>query len=264
MLVDLSHDQAEWDYGAPSIFRVASGALDAFLSAHLDLSSFEMKEIRDRRQLNATEMKAWQGLVLGIPSHVRMEDATRYDIVQWVRSGGRLVLLGFELGERHHETNLNALADAFGLRFNSDIVAPRSWTGTGKPYDEPIEFTGIQSAHPVMAGVQNLRLWNLCTLTPEPGADLVLALGENGIASLQRQGVNYTSKGWLRGGKQVFSTNYGVGWVPVIAEAPHGLTGQGRVLAIGTWVLFQQNPTQPPGFDTARFLANLLAWCAAQ
>ncbi len=263
LLVDLSHGQGEWDYGAGSIFRVTNGPLLSMLPTDTETSAWEVKAIPDRRQIDAASLAAWKGMILGMPHHVRIEDTTRYEIVTWVRQGGRLVLLGFELGERHHETNFNALADEFGLRFNSDIAAPKAWQPPWKPYDEPIDFPDIESTHPVMNGISALRFWNLCTLNPEPGAHTLLTLGENSIGYLQRDGVNYTSKGWLRGGNQKFDVNVNASWAPVIAEAPAGLTGQGRVLALGTWMLIGKNYSAPGGFDNLQFIANLLRWAVA-
>jgi hypothetical protein len=258
ILVDLSHGQAEW--GKDAIFSAAKGQLARMLVQPPKEPPWDLREIRDRRHHDAGALNAWSGLLLGIPNHERIEDSTRREIVNWVRGGGRLVLLGFELGERHHETNLNELAGEFGLRFNSDIAAPASWLPPGKPYSEPVDFTQIQSTHPVMKGVNSLRLSNLCTLTVEPGADILLPLGKNSLCRLGREGVKYTSQGWLRGGRQVFEVIANADWVPVIAEAPAGLTGQGKVLAVGTWEIFGSGYDFPAGFDNCCFIENMFNW----
>jgi hypothetical protein len=222
--------------------------------------SWDLREIQDRRQLIADELKAWSGLLLGIPYQERIEHSTRYEIVKWVRGGGRLVLLGYELGERHHKTNLNELAGEFGLRFNSDIAAPTDWQPPAKPYGVPIDFAHVQSAHLAMNAVSRLRLCNLCTLTVEPGADVLLTLGENGLGQLQMADVMYDRQGWLSCPNQKFEVLANAAWVPVIAEAPKGLTGQGGVLAVGTWQLFRQGYDFPAGFDNLCFVENLLDW----
>jgi hypothetical protein len=257
ILVDLSHGQSEWSEDA--IFSAGDGQLAQLLHPSSKELPWDIREIDDRRQLHTSELNAWSGLLLGIPYHERIEDLTRYEIVKWVRGGGQLVLLGFELGERHHETNLNGLAEEFGLRFNSDIVAPAGWQPPSKPYGEPIDFN-IHSPHPVMKGVSRLRFQNLCTLTVEPGADVLLTLGDNGLGQLKREFVKYTGQGWTRGGIQKFDILANAGWVPVIAEAPLGLTGSGKVVAIGTWQLFEPGYVFPDGFDNLTFVANLFDW----
>lgn len=259
VLVDQSHGQAEWE---SFLFRDNSTELLQSLLPPSEEIRWQLQKIHMREQFTPDTLNGWPGLILGIPHHIRIEETTRYEIVNWVRAGGYLVMLGFELGERHHETNLNELASEFGLRFNSDIVAPKDWLHEPlKPYGEPVEFSDIRSDHPVLKKVRSLCLWNLCTLTVEPGAEVLLSLGDNRIGWLQ-SGVTYTSKGWLRGGNQKFAIK-DASWVPVIAEAPKGLTGQGHVLAIGTWELIGRAGHVPRGFDNLRFISNLLDWCGA-
>jgi hypothetical protein len=168
--------------------------------------------------------------------------------------------MGFELGDRHHETNLNVLANEFGLRFNSDIVAPKDWIDSrGKPYDAPIEFSNIDSAHhPMLQEVRNLRLRNVCTLTIDPGADVLIKLGDNRICWLKRDTVEY-SNGILRSGNLQCELIDKAPWVPVLAEAPKGLTGSGKVMAIGTWHLLEEKNDET-GNSNKMFIRNILNW----
>jgi hypothetical protein len=257
ILVDNSHAQFEWDHLAIANTAKAAQMPSSFPSQEIP---WEIRVVEDRRQLNAEMLKSWAGLVMALPFHERIEDSTQYEIIQWVRAGGRLLLLGYELGERHHETNINALAEDFGLRFNADIVAPPGWKPPGKPYYEPIDFLEIQSAHPVLVGIQRLRLYRLCTLTAEPGSDLILTLGKNTLCRMERSRVVYDSKGWLRGGYQDFEVVRKVDWVPVMAEAPTGLTQDGGVLALGTWNFFEKGNQFPAGFDNQQLFINLMIW----
>ena len=49
------------------------------------------------------------------------------------------VITGFELGERHHGTNLNQLVYDFGLSFNSDVVVSPKAASSGKQYYTTLE-----------------------------------------------------------------------------------------------------------------------------
>lgn len=258
ILIDLSHGQDEWE---SPLFRDDGSQITQLVQPSA-ADRWELRHIRHSHQISADALKAWSGLIFAIPHHVRIEEQTRYELVQWVRQGGRLVLLGFELGERHHETNLNELANEFGVRFNSDIVAPKGWKPFSKPWGAPVDFADLQSPHPLFSEVNSLRLWNLGTLSVEPGADILLTLGNHAIGWLQREGVNYTTKGWLRGGNQQFGIIRNASWVPVVAEAPKGLTGKGSVLAIGTWELLARQGSLPAELNNQRFVANLFDWCA--
>lgn len=257
VLIDLSHAQDSWE---SPLFQSESDHGLAILGAPPQSARWDLQAIDSSLQINADTLKAWSGIIFAIPYHVRIADTTIYELIRWVRQGGRLILLGFELGERHHETNLNELAGEFGIRFNSDIVAPQGWQPYRKPYNEPIDFTGLQLPD-LFEGVNNLRLWNLCTLTVEPGADFLLALGDHAIGWMRKEGVTYTRNGMLRSANQQFAIFNHVDWVPVIAQAPEALTGKGSVLAIGTWQLFTRQGNFPAGFDNQRFIANLLDWC---
>lgn len=258
ILIDQSHGQENW--GLP-LFQEGGNRVLQFLDLSPSRSKWDLRTIEHSTQLDADQIKAWRGLIFAIPHHVCIDKATRDELVRWVRQGGRLVLLGFELGERHHGTNLNELAGKFGLRFNSDIVASKDHMPPENPYQKPIDFTGIESLHPLLKGVNSLRLTNLCTLTVEPGAEVLLSLGDHAIGWLQKEGVIYSTEGWLLGGSKVYRYIRDAAWVPVIAEAPTGLTGQGSVLAIGTWQLFERSSTVPTGFDNRRFIENLFDWC---
>lgn len=268
VLIDVSHGQAEWEL---NLFQEEGDALLQQLQTAPGGLVCDVRHVRRAEQIKADALKEWHGLIFCIPHHVRIDETVRFELARWVRQGGHLVLLGFELGERHHETNLNELAGEFGIHFNSDIVAPEGWNTAWKPYGEPIDFSGIKSSHRLLLGVTSLRLLNLCTLSVEPGAEILFTLGDHVISRLQRGSFKYTSHGWIRGGNPKFDVVAPAPWVPVMALAPKGLTGAGSVLAIGTWELFGRGGFAPEegaqeklfavGFDNQRFVENLLAWC---
>jgi hypothetical protein len=258
ILVDQSHKQAKWRDSTILNFD-KEHRLIPWIIPPPAIASWELKAISNSRQLTLDQMKPWRGLILAMPFHAWLKEAERQEIIKWVQAGGRLALLGFELGERHHETNFNQLANVFGLRFNSDMVAPKGWAAKEKPYDAPVVFSEMKSTHSILQGVSRLSLKNACTLTVEPGGRPILSVGDHGISQVQPDGVIYTD-GWLKGGSYRFSIVEGASWIPIIAEAPSGLTGQGRVLAIGTWDLLADFRREE---DNAAFLRNLFDWLAA-
>ena len=100
-------------------------------------------------------------------------------IHDWVQSGGRLLLLGFELGDPHHRSNLGDLARLFGINFNIDIVGdPNSLIKVSvggqelidKPYEDPVVFavpTG--STYALTGELPSIRLRNVQTIGVYPG-----------------------------------------------------------------------------------------------
>ena len=204
-------------------------------------------------------------MIFGIPHNIDISHEVCNAIVKWVRGGGRLIILGYELGPRHHKTNLNTLAERFGIRFNTDIVVKSK-----SDRSSLIQFNNINSAHQILSGVNNLFMKKLCTLTIEPGAEKILTVGKNNISSLKNP--KYNDKGYIyetieskkeNGYKLLDEPISNVPWIPIIAEAPKGLVGKGSVLAIGTWDFFRDEQQFKDANDYI-FINNLLNWLANQ
>lgn len=259
ILIDLSHQQDRWR--SVSIFALSPGKSDLIslvVPPPSDLV-WDIQEIKDTERFTVEYLRNWRSLIFGIPWHTVISQRVCDVISRWVYQGGRLILTGYELGERHHRTNLNVLTDrAFGIRFNSDIVAPSGWSPlTSKPYGKEIIFDRINSAkHPILKDVKKLCMRNICTLTVEPSSSAILTVGTNGVS--REVDANYTD-GWTSSGTQHFELITGADRVPVIAEASRGLCGKGRVIAIGTWDFFSAEQCFKDS-DNYTFVKNLLEW----
>jgi hypothetical protein len=267
ILIDISHNQSQWDYGGGnqlphSFFWLAknNNPLVEEINSLSGNVQYEFGEIEEENQYNATKLKDWKGLIFGIPYHKKISQATHDAIVNWVRNGGRLLLLSYELGGRHHQTNFSWIFDEdFGIRFNSDIVAPENFsTPKAKPYGAEIHFNVIDlPCHPVLEGVRKLCMKNLSTLSVEPGSKVILTVGNNSIS--RQINPQYNADGWTSSGAIPEFELTSASWVPIIAEAPQDLTGKGSVLAIGTWNFLDADPCFK-GADNYLFVRNLLQW----
>ncbi len=89
------------------------------------------------------------------------------DIVEWVKSGGVLVLLGNDKGNAEFK-HLNMLAENFGIHFNEDSRNDVQ----GKKYYQG-KFDHLP-AHPVFKGVGEIYMKGICTLKLEKPAEPVL------------------------------------------------------------------------------------------
>lgn len=273
ILIDLSHDQREWQWGGGkqlphSFFGLAKN--NNPLVDQINLLSenvrYEFGEITEQ-QYTLAKLKEWKGLIFGIPYWKKINQETHNVIVNWVRNGGRLLLLGYELGGRHHKTNFSWIFDEdFGVRFNSDIVAPENAItpenliiSRHEAYGKEIHFNFIESpCHPILEGVRHLCMKNLSTLSVEPGSKVILTVGNNGIC----RAINprYNKDGWISSPVVVeCDLNTSASSVPIIAEAPQDLTGEGSVLAIGTWEFLDVDPCFKEA-DNYIFVRNLLKW----
>lgn len=257
VLVDLSHGQTGWE--SRSVFAVAATEdRIRLLREFADLPDVELATITDPRQISARNLQPWRGLILGIPWKAQLSNETIAAIKTWVDSGGRLLLLGFELGDRHHEANLNALAHLFGIHFNTDIVAPRGWgdqAGPAKPYGALTTFAVASATRPLLEGISALSLRNVQSLNVEPGSVTLLSTGQNEVGRLR--GARYQN-GQLAIGNQEY--DFAAVDAPVAALAAPGLAGRGAVLAIGTWELLDRHTESPA--DNRRFVKNIVMWLA--
>jgi hypothetical protein len=190
ILVDLSHRQSEWPQDdAPSFFDRDQRRLRSPVSPDRQ-PAWELGFLDDARHLWSADLASWHGLILALPHEALISNQAREQLVAWVAGGGRLLLLGYELGDHHHEGNLNALAHEFGIHFEANIVAPPGYPDR-KPYGVPIDLAAESVDHPVLRGVRRLRLVNLQTISPEPGALEFVRLGTNEIYRPARDAVLY-------------------------------------------------------------------------
>ena len=203
VLIDTSHGQASWPLGrlAPTLLADLDTIRSAFeIADHVTIAHIEHAD-----QIWRHDLARWSGLVVAIPNHTRFGAHAMAEIEGWVRAGGRLLLLGFELGDRHHESNLNELAERFGIRFNSDIVAPRP-DYDGKPYGAAIDVTLGESDDALRSGLSSVRVHNAQSVSTEPGGRPFISLDGLGIAHLTDESARYNDGGWHIAPDQKFTT----------------------------------------------------------
>lgn len=255
ILVDGAHAQRKWSGSRRGTVFERAKSNFAGISSRTGL---DVQFIDDPDQIRASDMEPWSGLILALPLHEKIKSASIEQIVEWVQSGGRLLLMGFELGDLHHEGNLNDLAARFALRFNGDMVAPAGWK-TGKPYGKDIAFEVPQSQG-LLEGVNKVVWQNVQTLASEPGTTPHLNVGSQALAVPTPNSVISSGDGSLAMPNPEFVIENRAEWLPVLAEATRELTGNGAVMACGTWDVI---PETAESNDNERFVSNLLKWLTA-
>jgi len=226
-------------------------------------------EVAALSDLDDDQLSNWRGLFVGMPYGQRFAPRLIARLVTWVRGGGRLALCGFEMGERHHETNLNQLGYHFGVAFNSDIVVrpPRDQEAEAayvaemtyrKGYGDPLRYDRFTSGAPLLDQVQSLAIANACSLHLEPGARPIVFATPNRVKELTFESGRYSAPPHfkLAYGDQVFDAPYADGRRAVAAIAPADLTLGGSVLALGSWDFRGRTLAH----DNARFLRNVSDW----
>jgi hypothetical protein len=253
--------QAKWPQGQyGSIFDLMHHKLPERLGR-----TWPVEFIDDPEQLRIDRISEFRGLVIGNPWRDRFQLLTIEAIRQFVFDGGRVLLLGFELGDRHHNGNLSELARLFGIEPVTDIVGPAS--AEEKPYNLPVDFyvvSGQPDSHPFTNGLTSIRLANVQTLRVEPGGIEWLRVGGNAVFRPSREKTIYAADGTLTAGKLDFQRNNRADWCPVAVQAPPSLCGRGGVNAIGTWDLLGDKGAFLENKDNAILVERLLDWlCGA-
>lgn len=254
--VVLTHGQSEWERGPSSVFRLPDVLPEG------RRGDWTIRQLRSSQDLLATELNTLCGIVLGNPWRRRMEPDVVIALEEWVIGGGRLLMLGFELGDRHHGGNLGDLAYRFGIHFHADIVGPPGHTG-GKPYGLPVRFDPADAdPHPLTVGLQHTTLSNVQTVHVEPGGTEWLRVGTNAVYRPTRDSVEYRDGTLTQPRAQHFEVSAGYGSAPVGVEAPPGLCGTGGVAAIGTWQILGPRGEELPGNDSLLF--RMLDWLSGR
>lgn len=253
VLIDASHGQRSWPrrHLLPNLLRRTD---DLKGELHIE-DAITLEWITHSEQIWRHDLAAWAGLVLALPCHMRLEGSVAQEIKAWVVRGGHLLLLGFELGDRHHRSNLNELAKEFGVRFNTDIVAPVP-DFQGKPYDAAIDVILSEPKHELLSGLSSITLWNAQSVSTEPGGTPLITLEGLGIARLNDDTAHYDEEGFQTSGNQQFSIATAPADRYLAAFAPADLCGRGQVLALGTWDL----RVGPGGDETRRLVSRLITW----
>ena len=249
--------QAGWALGQyGSIFDLLHGRLPEMLGR-----TWPLEFIDDSEQLRLDRISDFRGLIIGNPWRARFDPATIDAIRQFVFDGGRALLLGYELGDRHHSGNLSELARHFGIEPVTDIVGPAS--AEEKPFGLPIDFevrSGGTHPHPFTEGLTMLRLANVQTLRVEPGGTEWLRVGPHAVFRPHRERSVYAANGTLTAGKQDFERNNAAHWCPVAVQAPASLCGKGAVIAMGTWDLLGNQGEFLKNEDNATLVRRALDW----
>ena len=224
----------------------------------------------------------WRGLFLSPPFRRHLSQEVIDTIVRWVRNGGRLVVTGYGLGERHHKMNVNQLLYHFGLSLRSDAVVPHDYEHKdarpqiGKGYNvwTTYEVSDTDTSR-LFEGVSSLSLRYACTIAMEPGSRPLILCGENRIRELSSRDdeervvplhlVDEDGHYELASGEQwLVSPSVTRPGNAIAALAPRGLCGKGGVVVIGTFDFRGKSDDRPAtdsmGPSNARFLENLWTW----
>ena len=228
----LTHGQDRWEEDTYTLFNVASAPPERLAG------QWSFRRIRKTDDLLSLNLHTCAGLIVGSPWRRRMEPEVVAALADFVMKGGRMLMLGFEMGDRHHGANLNDSAAQFGVYFDADIVGPPDQKES-KPYDVAVDFT-LDNAEPheLTSGLQAIRLANVQTVRVVALGREWLRAGSNVPCRPSRETTKYRDGTFSEPGREgKVEPNRSADWLAVALQAPKGLCGRGEVHAIGTWDL---------------------------
>ncbi len=186
----LAHGQRGWPLrGQPTLFDDPVAA---------DLAQPDSPRFRlfyGEEQFAASAKADLSGLVVGSPRRASLSADFITEVEDWGCEGGRLLLLGYELGDRHHAANRGELAQRFGVHPMPDIVGPPN-AGSKKLYDELVTLlTAEADPHPFTKELGPIVLRNVQTAMLQPGATAWLRVGRNVVYRPTQASVQYQPDG---------------------------------------------------------------------
>ena len=251
-----THRQEEWEQFEPTLFNIADNLPEGIEG------NWQLSNLSNKKYFLSEDLNKYSGLIFTSPWRSKLEPEIISATVEWVKQGGKLLLLGFELGDRHHGANLAELSHQFGISPSIDIVGPPGF-GDGKPYETVIDFDVSEAEkHPFNFNLKNVKLANVQTLRVEPGGVEWLRVGENVVYQVKRESVMYRDGTMTAPGGSSFHLNSKASWLPVAVEAPKGLCGLGGVQMIGTWDLLGRN--KPFDGDNLKLVTRILDWLSGK
>jgi len=242
IIFDGSHKQEQWCCGgAPPI--VGEYAYRS-VTDHLR-DSYKVESI-ERQPWTRHVIENCRLLILVQPHHSFLQPEEISIVHRLVENGGSLMVLGYEFGDQHHESNLESLTKLFGIGFNYDRVV-----STHEDLDNPFHPVIDISARDdelLLCGVRRLCFPLSCSLHVRERAQIVFSSGSETYTETP----SIVSNGIVKRTKRTQNLD-----VPLIAK---GFYGAGKFLVFGTWEFLHTKLLVRHDIDNDSFFENAIQW----
>ena len=242
IVFDNSHKQEQWCWGGspPIVGEYAYRSVTDYLRISYDIESIHQQPWA-RHVVENCKL-----LILVQPHHSLLQPEEISIIHRLVENGGSLMVLGYEFGDQHHESNLESLTKLFGIGFNYDRVV-----STHEDLENPLHPVVNISTGPddeLLSGVNRLCFPLSCSLKVRGRARVVLTSGSDTYIEIP----SIVNNGIVKRTKRTCGTD-----VPLIAK---GFYGEGRVLVLGTWEFLHTKLMERHDVDNSRLFLNAVQW----
>lgn len=241
ILFDESHSQSQWNKGEIPLIEY-DYKLAQLLAQE---KGFNVSTIKSWK-LFKKNLKNKQILILVSPREDLFLPSEIKDILDFVRCGGGVLLLGYYCGDIHHKTNLNEITTNFGITFNYDrVVDKKNYSGSIlRIICSPI------GSHEIVKGVRNIYVPFPCSLEISFKGEAVLMSSKNSYIETP----DLVEDGIIRSYRKS-----DVGPKPIAGVSTYGM---GKVVVIGSWQVFTTSSMQHKDCENLRFYLNIIKWLA--
>ena len=217
---------------------------DEFSEFEKLLKNLNLKIIKnENKDLTKKLLENVDVLVLGNPIDDYFSNIEIKDIVNFVRTGGNLILVSEYGADFLQKTNLNDLASNFGFFFEKNLIKEQN-----SHNQNCSSILHIQKFlnNEIVNGLREVIIGGACSLFLNKGAKPLLQTSENNIWS---EIYSNTSEEWIRDKEQQQTI------------AAYSKFGQGKVIALGDIDIFcSDDKIGITSLDNQKFLHNILNW----
>jgi pimeloyl-ACP methyl ester carboxylesterase len=198
-------------------------------------------------------------LIFPLPKDKMLDDQEVGAIRSWVERGGGLLVLGYYVANKHHESNVSRLTGEWGITFNDDLLM-KPGASEEDARIQPLshaESLGVSleirdSNHPILYNVKRVVLLSSASLDVSHALrnDFEIKTGTSSEARIPKGRLDPKNGQFFNIEKYV---NNGQQDAVVVTASEHG---KGKVAVIGTWKVL----TLPYFADNQKLVENLIRW----
>ena len=182
-------------------------------------------------------------LVLGNPIDDYFSNIEIKNIVDFVRLGGNLILVSEYGGDFLQKTNLNDVAQNFGVRFEKNLI--KASNSNNHNLSSILHIHNFPNKN-VSNGIRELVIGGTCSLFLSKNAKPLLLTSDKDTWS---EIYNSSTEEWIKDKEDQYK-------ISAYTEF-----GQGKVLALGDIDIFCSDDNTGIGaFDNQKFLRNIITW----
>ncbi|MHA1472134.1 MAG: hypothetical protein ACTSQW_03440 [Promethearchaeota archaeon] len=211
------------------------------------LHSFNFKiEKNENKDLTKKVLESIDVLILGNPIDEYFSNIEIKEIINFVRLGGSLLLVSEYGADYLQKTNLNDIANHFGILFEKNLIKEQNVkTQNCSSILHINEFPDVEFIN----GLREVVIGGTCSLYVKKGAKALL---ETNILNNWSEIYNNSSEEWEKDKEQQH----------IIAA--YVKFGQGKVIAFGDIDIFSNDDNIGiKSFDNQKFLHNIFSWLVA-